>query len=370
MAASCLNEISTLKVCVVEGNAKPGAKIRISGGGKCNLTHVSVSGENYLGEPALVQSMLERFDAPALLAWVRARGCDPVLRKGRYYFCPQSAMQLIDIFVKSSGKSRFYYGHGIQDVRKSETGFTIRTDRGVFSALTVVVATGGVSYATLGATDVGLRIARGFGLDTVGFRPALAGLTLQKNQFWMKELSGISLPVQITVGEKVLKEDLLFAHRGISGPSVLSASLYWEKGDIVIDFLDGRALDRLLAGGGNKKVSTALPVPKRFVEAYLAQIGVSDKPCSRLNREETERLGSLNAYRFAPAGTFGFSRAEVSKGGVVCHELKHGTCESRAVPGLFFVGEVVDVTGELGGFNFQWAFASGYGAGLEIAARG
>ena len=368
MAAARLNERGGLSVCVVEGNAKPGAKIRISGGGKCNITNVSVTEHNYLGDAALVRSVLKRFDDSALLKWVRARGCEPVVRKARYYFCPRSAQELIDILLKSAEGVRFFLGHKIETVRHDDEGFIVTTDKRTLKARNVIVATGGVSYASVGATDIGLKIAESFGIETVPFRPALAGMTLQKEQFWMKALTGISFPVTIHVGEKRLREDMLFAHRGISGPAVLSASLYWEKGMITIDFLDGLSVEGMLKRGGNKKIATAIPLPKRFVTAFLDVLGVADKPCSAVTSEEKVMLKTLNAYTFAPAGTFGFTKAEVSKGGIACGALEPYSCESSGVRGLYFVGEVVDVTGELGGYNFQWAFASGRCAADDIAA--
>lgn len=358
MTAAWLNAHSDLTVCVIEGNAKAGAKIRISGGGKCNLTNVCVTPEHYLGDEKLVASVLEGFDEKALLSWVRQRGCEPVLRKGRYYFCPRSARELIDLLMSEAAKSRFYYEERIVSVTKGNGFFSIQTQRQEVKALRVIVATGGASFASAGATDIGLRIARHFGIRTVPFRPALAGMTLQKDQFWMKTLSGVSLPVRIRVADKVLQEDMLFAHRGISGPAVLSTSLYWEKGSISIDFLAGKNIDALIARGGNKKLSTALPLPKRFVTAFLQAEMIEDKPCSALDKSEYETLRRLGDYTFAPAGVFGFGKAEVSKGGVACTELEIPSCESKKVTGLYFIGEVADVTGELGGYNFQWAFAS------------
>jgi predicted Rossmann fold flavoprotein len=368
MAAARLKACTGLSVCMIEGNKKPGAKIRISGGGKCNLTNVSVSERNYLGDETLVHDVLERFDQEALLEWVRSRGCKPVLRKGRYYFCPHSAQELIDILLASARGTHLFLDHKITGVQKEGDRFRVVTDKRTLTARKVVVATGGVSYASVGASDVGMKIARDFGIETVPFRPALAGLTLQKEQFWIKGLTGISFPVTIRVGGKKLKEDMLFAHRGISGPVVLSASLYWEKGTMTIDFLDGKPLAPLLKRGGNRKVSTALPLPKRFVAQFLEHLGMDDKPCSALSREEKALLHSVTDYTFAPAGTFGFTKAEVSKGGVACTELKRPSCESRKAEGLYFVGEVADVTGELGGYNFQWAFASGRCAAEDIMA--
>lgn len=365
MAAAHLNG-SGLRVGIVEGNTKPGAKLRISGGGKCNLTNVTVSEKHFLGESALVKAILQQFDKAALLEWVRSRGCRPVLRKKRYYFCPNSARELIDLLRKEGDEATLLLEHKVIDVTKAGDAFLVRTDRRVLKCRRVMVATGGVSYASVGATDVGIAIAHAFAIPTVPFRPALAGLTLQKAQFWMKGLSGISFPVRIHIAEKVLREDMLFAHKGISGPAVLSASLYWEKGVISIDFLDGKSVNALVQRGGNRKLSTALPLPKRFVSAFLEAHGMPDKPCSTLTKSERASLAVLGGYRFAPAGSFGFTKAEVSKGGVSANALEHTSCESRAVKGLYFIGEVVDVTGELGGYNFQWAFASAVAAAGHI----
>jgi len=176
MAAARLNELGITSVCVIEGNAKVGAKIRISGGGKCNLTNAAVSERNYLGNESLVREVLGRFDRDALLQWVRSRGCKPVLRKERYYFCPHSAQELIDLLVTDAGKTHFMLRHHILKVDKSDNGFAVLTDKTKVTSRNVIVATGGASYASVGASDIGLKIARSFGIETVPFRPALAGL--------------------------------------------------------------------------------------------------------------------------------------------------------------------------------------------------
>ncbi len=367
MAAAWLNEHSRLSVCVIEGNTKPGAKVRISGGGKCNLTNTQVSERNYLGDAKLVREVFRCFDRDALLQFVKERGCEKLeLRKGRYYFCPRSAQQMIDLLLHSANKSRFLFGQNIKAVVQNNEGFRVETDKETVTAGNVIVATGGISYASVGASDIGLKIAESFGIETVPFSPALAGLTLQKDQFWMKALSGISFPVAIRVGDKRLREEMLFAHRGISGPVVLSASLYWEKGMIEVDFLDGQNVGELVKRGGNKKLSTALPLPKRFILLFLAQLGVEDKPCSAFSTDEKKVLYRFSTYRFAPAGTFGFTKAEVSKGGVSTDALQSCCCEAKKSKGLYFVGEVVNVTGELGGYNFQWAFSSAVSAAVNI----
>ena len=233
----------------------------------------------------------------------------------------------------------------------------IETDKGILAAKKLVVASGGMSFPRLGASAIAFEIAESFGHTVHPPKPALVGLTLQKEQFWMKALSGISLPVTIRVGAKKIAADMLFAHKGISGPAVLNASLYWEKGEIEIDFLPGFVINdtfwRL-----HKQLSTALPLPKRFTKAFLASVGMADKAVHTLSKEEKERITSLHGYRFAPAGNFGFSKAEVTKGGVVTDEIDPKTMMSRKCEGLYFLGEALNVTGELGGYNFQWAFST------------
>ena len=221
----------------------------------------------------------------------------------------------------------------------------------------VVVATGGKSFKTLGASEIGLKIAKDFGLQVKEFTPALVGMTLQKDQFWMKELSGLSCYVHITVNDKILKEDMLFAHKGISGPAVLSASLYWQKGNISVNFLPNDNIVNLI-NSSKKLVSSIIPLPKRLSKAILKALNVADIECSKLNKQSIENLKMIHDYEFAPAGNFGFTKAEVSRGGVLSSGLNRYTLESLDVENLYFIGEVVDVTGELGGYNFQWAFSS------------
>lgn len=364
MCAAWLNENSTLNVGVIEGNAKVAQKLKISGGGKCNITNVEVDASRFLGDKTTVASVLKRFSKEELLQWLKAHGLRPVVRKGRYFFCPKSSDEIISILKRASSKSTFFLNHGIESVMK-EKHYVIKTDKAAFEAKRVVVATGGISYKALGATDVGLKIAASFGHSVSAFQPALVGLTLQPDQFWMKALSGIGFPVEITVGGKKLCEDMLFAHRGISGPAVLSASLYWSKGEISVNFLPQKDIVGLCRGQ-RKQVSTAIPLPRRFTKLFLEQIGVKDRACNSLSKEELKRLETIHSYTFAPSGSFGFTKAEVSKGGVLSSELTPETLESKREKGLYFIGEVVDVTGELGGYNFQWAFSSAVAAAKKI----
>ena len=355
MCAAQLREKTALKIAIIDGNMKPALKLKASGGGKCNLTNVEVDASHFLGEESLVSYALKIFSKEALLQYFYDGGLRPVIRKERYYFCPKSSDEVISILLEKVRGSEMLMGHKIVSV-EGASPFIITTDKGKFSSSNVVVATGGASYKELGGSDIGLKIAQSYGHAIIPFVPALVGLTLQPKEFWMKELSGVSLRAHINVAGKTLEEDFLFAHKGISGPVVLSASLYWHRGEIVINFCPNFNLDLLL--NEKKLLSTALPLPKRFSKAFLEAIGVEDKPCNRLNSDERARLALLQNYKMAPSGTFGLTKAEVCRGGLACEEVESHTMQSKKINGLYFIGETVDVTGELGGYNFQWAFSS------------
>lgn len=363
MCAAQLREKSSLKVALIEGNMKPALKLKVSGGGKCNLTNVDVDASHFLGNESLVSHALSVFSKEALLRYFHNGGLRPVIRKERYYFCPKSSDEVISILLEKSRGSEMLMGHKIVSV-DGRSPFLVTTDNAKFSASKVVVATGGASYKALGASDIGLKIAKDYGHSIVGFAPALVGLTLQPKEFWMKELSGVSLPARIEAAGKTLDEDLLFAHKGISGPVVLSASLYWHKGEIAINFCPD--LDLKTLENEKKLLSTALPLPKRFTKAFLEAIGLEDKPCNRLNADERTKLALLQNYKMAPSGTFGLTKAEVCRGGLACEEVEVDTMQSTKTNGLYFIGETVDVTGELGGYNFQWAFSSAVVCAMDI----
>ncbi len=353
-------------ILLIDRNARPGEKIRISGGGRCNLTNDNLSARHYLGDPEFVEKVLARFDNRDLLAWLGRRGLEPVLRKKSQYFCPHSATEVIDLFARETAHAEFAYETEIEGAKKEGDIFLVRTSKGVFRSRNLLVATGGLSYQSVGASGIGFEIAESFGHTLTPPRPALVGLTLQPDQAWMKELSGLSLPVEVSVGRRKLSGDLLFAHRGISGPAVLDASLYWNGGKITLDFLPGVRLKTLFKNP-KRKVSTQIPLPKRFVQAFLQALKIPDTPYAQMDEAAKQRLSTLKSYPFAPAGTFGYAKAEVTKGGVRTDEIDPLSMQSRLVPGLFFAGEVVDVTGRLGGYNFQWAFSSAVAAAEAMA---
>ncbi|QFR49954.1 aminoacetone oxidase family FAD-binding enzyme (plasmid) [Sulfurimonas lithotrophica] len=356
MCAAHLNK--SLNVAIIDANDKLAKKLKISGGGKCNITNKYVDVRNFDGDADLVKSVLERFDRDDMLQFLSNNKIELELRKNRYYFCKKSSDDIINVLKKKSSFAKVHLNTKVLDVKKSDEIFEINTDKGVFKTNSLVVATGGESFKNIGASDIGLQIAKSFDIEVKNFTPALAGLTVQKEQFWMKELSGLSCYVNIKVNDRVIKEEMLFAHKGISGPAVLSASLYWRKGDISIDFLPNENIPDLIKGS-KKLISSVIPLPKRLSKALLEAIYVKDTECKKVDAKTKEKLLRLHNYSFAPAGNFGFSKAEVSKGGIISNELNFVTFESKKVKKLYFIGEVVDVTGELGGYNFQWAFGSG-----------
>jgi predicted Rossmann fold flavoprotein len=349
-----------LHVGIVDTNTQIARKVKISGGGKCNITNSVVTPKQYLGDEVLITKVFKKFSSQKLLNFLERGRVELELRKERYYFCKRSSDDIIELLQRNSRNADLLLGEEITTVHKDLERFFVETKRGNYSAKALVVATGGESFKNIGASAIGLKIAKNFGLNVKPFEPALVGLTLQKEQFWMKELSGLSCYVHISVGDRVLKEEMLFAHRGISGPAVLSASLYWKKGEITIDFLPHKKLENLIKEGGKKRLSSVIPLPKRLIKALFKAINFEDKECIKIDENEQDMLKQLNAYTFAPAGNFGFSKAEVSRGGVMADELDFDTLEAKKVQKLYFIGEVVDITGELGGYNFQWAFSSAY----------
>jgi predicted Rossmann fold flavoprotein len=349
---------SSLNVLLVEKNKTAGKKIEISGGGKCNITNKYVSEQHYVGKKEFVAKTLDSFTNTDLLTFCKNNGLDVVLRKGKFYFCKTSAKDVVKMFLKLTQKHSFSYNTEVLHVEKKENYFKVKTTKGDFVASKVVVASGGASFPSIGGSHSAVEIAKSFTIAHKPFKPALVGLTVQKEQFWMKELSGVSVFVQIKCEEKSFYESLLFTHKGLSGPAVLNASLYWKKGEIEIDFLPNENVLKRLKTYPNKQVTTALGLPKRFGKTFLHVIGLEDKVCKKLTQNDLKKLQIIHTYRFAPAGNFGFSKAEVSLGGVSIESLNENF-ESCNVSSLYFIGEGVDVTGELGGYNFQWAFASG-----------
>ncbi|WP_051378981.1 NAD(P)/FAD-dependent oxidoreductase [Derxia gummosa] len=370
------------RVLLLDHATKLAEKIRISGGGRCNFTNVNAGPANYLSQnPHFCRSALSRYTPADFIALVKSHRI-PFHEKHRgQLFCDRGSEDIIamlDAECRAGGVDR-RMGVKVAGIRREAAGddFVVETDAGEFRAARVVIATGGPPIPKIGATDFGHRIARQFGLKVVESRPALVPLTFDAREWQpFAGLAGIACEVGIGCGEGHFVEDLLFTHRGLSGPAVLQISSYWRPGEpISIDLLPGRdAAGELLAlkreSARRLGPSLAEWLPRRLADVWLEH---ARAPADRKLAECPDALlrdvaGRLSSWSLVPNGSEGWRKAEVGLGGIDTRELSQSTMEARRVPGLHFIGEVVDVTGWLGGYNFQWAWASGHAAGMAIAA--
>jgi len=347
-------------VAVLEGSAEPGRKILISGGGRCNFTNVGTAPENFLSSnPHFVKSALARYTPADFVRLVEKYRVPFHEKKLGQLFCDRSARDILALLLDEcrAGNVRVVSSCPVRTVRRT-TEFVVETDGGEFAAPTLVVATGGLSIPKIGATGAGYNIARQFGLRVVEPRPALVPLVLNEpdRRDWC-DLAGVATDAVASFRGQSFAERILMTHRGLSGPAVLQISSYWDgKGPIAFDLLPGGDV----VPDGNRAWKTILStvLPKRFAERWM-ELHAGARTALELNRE-------LHRWQLTPSGTEGFAKAEVTAGGVHPDGLSSKTMEARRLPGLFFVGEVVDVTGHLGGYNFQWAWASGFVAGQSI----
>lgn len=365
------------KVTVLDHRPGPGSKILIAGGGRCNFTNLDVTAKHYVsGNPHFCKSALSRFTPRDFLELVTRHGIPFEERSHRQLFCRNKARDLLDMLLSMAREAGVEFRHDceIEGIARQEQGFSVTTSQGTFLGESLVVATGGLSIPTVGASPLGYKIAEQFGLGIVPVSAGLVPFTLQP---WLKErlaeLPGIAVPATLTVGDFKYTENLLFTHRGLSGPVVLQASNHWAPGqEVAVDLLPGQDLSNLLAKGRvrhpDKQVRNLLAelLPKRLAEAVLPDALAVARLVTLIPSQMTEIVKSVQDWRIKPAGTEGYRTAEVTRGGVDCDGLSSKTMEARGVPGLFFIGEVVDVTGALGGYNLQWAWSSGWCAGQYV----
>ena len=356
-------------VLVLEHNDKVGKKIAISGGGRCNFTNLRASQDNYLSSnPEFCRSALARYKSSDFLSLVESHGIAWHEKKLGQLFCNGSSREIIAMLVEECRRARAEVRCGIRvhDVSKPEK-FLIRTSRGDITCNALVVATGGLSFAKLGASDLGYRIARQFGLELTEIRPGLVPLTFSPaDKTVYGPLSGVSLPVTARCGKTSFSEAMLITHRGLSGPAILQISNFWREGDTVA--LDLLPSESSIPSPGKESAVAQLSRfwPQRFAETW-GEANMPAKPVAQWTAAERDRV-QQNIHRWSPHpdGTEGYPKAEVTLGGVDTRELSSKTMEARSVPGLYFIGEVVDVTGWLGGYNFQWAWASAHAAGTFV----
>jgi predicted Rossmann fold flavoprotein len=369
-------------VALVDHNAQPGRKILISGGGRSNFTNLNCTAANYLSEnPHFAKSALALYRPEHFLELVGRYGIRWHEKTLGQLFCDGSARAIVDMLLAECerGGVEMLLDTQIAGVQRAEQdGFRIETSRGELRASALVVATGGLSIPKLGATGFGYDLARQFGLKIVEPRPALVPLVLGGAEKPWTQLAGVAVEVEARAGKAHFRENLLVTHLGLSGPAILQASSYWRPGEpLQVDFAPGNADS---APGGKDKLLAALLAPKarrdtvafkqalhkRFPQRLAGFLAGTGTPRGWTNAALEEAEHRLRAWDFHPVGTEGFDKAEVTTGGVDTGELQARTMESRTVPGLFFIGEVVDVTGWLGGYNFQWAWASGVAAGRAV----
>lgn len=363
------------KVLLIEHAEKVGKKILISGGGRCNFTNLHTSPANYLSEnPHFCKSALSRYTPYDFIALVEQYGIAYHEKTLGQLFCNDSSRQIVQMLESECrlGGVEFWIGCDIQAVTHNADGtFTVKTARGDVSIESLVIATGGLSIPKMGATDFGQRLAKQFGLRLTPMKPALVPITTDEAAHGFSAISGVSLDAGAECNGTAFRENILFTHRGLSGPAVLQVSSYWERGETIL-FNTAPTLNFEQLWQEHRSSKTTLKnvlaqyLPKRFVEAFCDVYAhdIANTPFSNLPLKGYTALAErLQAWSITPNGTEGYAKAEVTAGGVDTNELSSKTMESKNVRGLYFIGEVVDVTGWLGGYNFQWAWASGVAAG-------
>ena len=387
------------RVVVLERNREPGRKILISGGGRCNFTNLHCGPGHFLsGNPHFARSALARYTPADFVALVERAGIPYHEKTLGQLFCDGSAREIVDLLmeechaggvevvadcdVRSVARGR--RGHGIDSsdphrglapsrLRECDSRYVVTTSRGTFDAPSLVVATGGLSIPKIGATDLGYRLARQFRVPIVPTRPALVPLLFGESELrrW-RTLAGVAADCEASAGGARFRERLLFTHRGLSGPAILQASSYWRPGEAVaIDLLPGVDIAtemteaRAAGSAGAPKAVVARHLPNRLADRWFEQD--EEAVLASMGNERIAAIAAaLHHWTVTPDGTEGYAKAEVTAGGVDTRALSSKTMEARDVPGLYFIGEVVDVTGHLGGFNFQWAWASGAAAGDAV----
>ncbi len=363
-------------VALIDHATVIGRKILISGGGRCNFTNIHAGPDNYVSSNQhFAKSALSRYSPGDFIEMVEHHRIDYHEKKLGQLFCDGSAQQIVDMLVSEceSQSVRFLKGRIVKEVIK-EDGFLIHTNNETVSCESLIIATGGLSIPQIGATGFGYDIAKQFDVNVVETVPALDGFNFSKADLSkFKELTGVSVDSIVSVNKAAFRENILFTHTGLSGPASLQASLYWNSGNAlsinIAPEVDPVAYfnDRF-AEGSNKEVKNVLAeiIPRRLAEILCTMENIKGN-ISELSEAKLRSLtAKLQSWQITPQGTVGYKKAEVTRGGIDTNALSSKTMEVKKVPGLYFIGEVVDVTGQLGGYNFQWAWASGYAAGQAV----
>ena len=370
-------------VLILDHAKKVGGKILISGGGRCNFTNLGATSKNYVSEnPHFAKSAFSRFSPGDFIQLVQNHRIAFHEKKLGQLFCDESAQNIVNLLVTEATRAgvKFLLNCKIEKVVKTENpenpnGFHVQTNQGEFSCENLVIATGGLSIPKIGATGIGYDIAHQFGLRVTPLAPALDGFDFADTEVQnFRELAGISSDVLITCNGVSFRENILFTHSGLSGPAALQASLHWNPGDaVLINFLPDRNLFDWLSTHKKENNRSEMKnllshlLPKRFCEIFCEMYFKATLPLAQIPDKQLQAFAEqVHGWKIFPKKTVGYSKAEVTRGGIDTQELSSKTLEAKKVPGLYFIGEVVDVTGWLGGYNFQWAWASGWAAGQVI----
>ncbi|MBB5015340.1 NAD(P)/FAD-dependent oxidoreductase [Rehaibacterium terrae] len=365
------------RVLVVEHANRVGKKILMSGGGRCNFTNLGAGPDNYLSaNPHYCKSALARYTPWDFVAMVERHRIAYHEKELGQLFCDESSKLIVRMLLEECAAAgvRIEVGCGVERVRHGPGGFHLDTARGVFSAPALVVATGGLSIPSMGATGFGYDIARQFGLNVLPTRAGLVPLTLSgKHAERFHDLSGVAFPVEARCNGQSFRNRMLITHRGVSGPAILQISSYWQPGDDLrldllpaVDAFDWLRQQQAARPAAELKTVLADALPRRFAQR-LCEVWLPNRPMRQFREAELRGIAAqLADWPLVASGTEGYRTAEVTLGGVDTDELSSSTMMARRVPGLFFIGEVVDVTGWLGGYNFQWAWASGHAAGEAL----
>lgn len=362
------------RVLVIEHADRVGKKIAISGGGRCNFTNLYTTPDNYLSaNPNFCKSALARYTPADFIALVERHGIRYHEKKLGQLFCDGSSREIIELLLAECEAARveLRLNCRVQEVTK-DSNFRLETNQGVFTSEALVVASGGLSIPPIGATDFGYRLARRFGLRVRETRPALVPLTFAGEKMEdLKALSGVSVDALVGCNGADFRENILLTHRGLSGPAILQISSYWKRGDaLAVNLLPEADAREILRAHQHSSIELdnllGQFLPRRFARAWC-ELHAPSRPLRSYTPKELEKIALLlQAWQLVPDGTEGYRKAEVTAGGVDTDDLSSRTMEARRVPGLYFIGEVVDVTGWLGGYNFQWAWASGFVAGQFV----
>jgi predicted Rossmann fold flavoprotein len=364
------------KVLLLERSPNVGQKISISGGGRCNFTHLRAESKNYLSDnPHFCKSALSRFTPLDFIKLIEKHGIAYHEKAPGQLFCDDRAHRIVDLLLAEckAGGVIIKTGCAVKRIEKKDA-FVVQTDSATYTAPALVVATGGLSYPGTGATGFGYEIAAQFGLAVIACTPALVPLSYQPADVRRYgSLSGISIIAAAATGSTTFTDAILFTHKGLSGPAILQLSSYWSPGEpITLDLLPHLRLNEAILKWKSERPNAELKtllrehLPERLAQRFLDLHG-QNRPVRQLTERDGAALArSFHHWQIQPGGTEGYAKAEVTRGGIDTRELSSKTFESRNVHGLYFIGEVLDVTGWLGGFNFQWAWASGHCAGLFV----